>query len=484
MDGESGQYRGARDRKPESLPKRPARQPLGVAGRPAAPVLDIRLLRDKPDRVKADLKKRGRDPGAVDEVLAADGAWRACVSELNDMRALRNATSKKVAQAKRAGDDAASVIAEMQEVSKRLGNLEAACREEEAKRDALLVRLPNLMHPDVPVGPDESGNVTLRTWGEATKHPFEARSHVDLLTELGVGDLERAARASGARFVYLKGDLAVLHQGLVRLATQMLREKGFVPVVPPYLLRQASVEGATDLADFEDVIYKVEGEDLYLAATSEHALGAMHMDEIVEAPELPLRYAGVSPCFRKEAGAHGKDTRGIFRLHQFEKVEQFVFMDPEAGEGKEEKGEKGEKGQEHVSSWEMHDALIENAEELFQALEVPYRVVDICTGDLGTVAARKYDIEAWMPVQGAYREVVSCSNCTDYQARRWNIRTRDAPGKDTRFVHTLNSTMTAVERTLVAILENHQQEDGTVVVPKALRPHALGVERLEPASRT
>lgn len=437
--------------------------------------------------MKADLKKRERDPAAVDAVLDADQAWRDVVSELNDMRALRNATSKKVAQAKRAGEDASSVIAEMQEVSKRLARLEEACREEEAKRDALLLRLPNLMHPEVPVGPDESGNVTLRTWGEAAPLGFEAKSHVDLLSDLGMGDLERAARASGARFVYLKGDLALLHQGLVRLALEMLREKGFMAVVPPYLLRRASVEGATDLADFEDVIYKVEGEDLYLAATSEHALGAMHMGEIVEAPQLPLRYAGVSPCFRKEAGAHGKDTRGIFRLHQFEKVEQFVFMDPGADEADEEagKGKKGEKSEKKpVSSWTVHNELIANAEEFFQALEIPYRVVDICTGDLGTVAARKYDIEAWMPVQGTYREVVSCSNCTDYQARRWNIRTRDAPGKPTRFVHTLNSTMTAVERTLVAILENHQQEDGSVVVPKALRPHAFGVDRLVPVSGT
>jgi seryl-tRNA synthetase len=435
------------------------------------PVLDIRLLREDPERVRADLKKRERDPGAVDEVLAADQRWRDVVGELNDMRALRNATAKKVALAKKKGEDAASVIAEMKEVGRRLENLEAAAREEEAARDGLLMRLPNLMHPDVPVGPDESGNVTLRTWGEAAKHAFEAKSHVDLLSELGVADLERAARASGARFVYLKGGLALLHQALLRFATERLVEEEFTPVVPPFLLRRSAVEGATDLADFEDVIYKVEGEDLYLAATSEHALGAMHMGEIVEAPDLPLRYAGISPCFRKEAGAHGKDTRGIFRLHQFEKIEQFVFMDPEPSEGSPGEG---------VSSWDVHEELIANAESLYQALEIPYRVVDICTGDLGTVAARKYDIEAWMPVQGTYREVVSCSNCTDYQARRWNIRTRDAPGQPTRFVHTLNSTMVAVERTLVALLENHQQADGSVVVPKALRPYALGLERLEP----
>ncbi len=435
------------------------------------PVLDIRLLRDEPGRVRADLEKRGRDPSVVDEVLDADAAWRHAVSELNDMRALRNATAKKVAAAKKKGEDADSAIAEMKEVSKRLERLEGASREEEDKRDGLLMRLPNLMHPDVPVGPDESGNVTIRTWGEAAAHPFEAKSHVDLLTELGGGDLERAARSSGARFVYLKGDLACLHQGLLRLATEMMREKGFTPVVPPYLLRRAAVEGATDLADFEDVIYKVEEEDLYLAATSEHALGAMHMGEIVEADQLPLRYAGISPCFRKEAGAHGKDTRGIFRLHQFEKVEQFVFLDPGS---QEDEGERP-----GPSSWEVHEELIANAEALFQALEIPYRVVDICTGDLGTVAARKYDVEAWMPVQGAYREVVSCSNCTDYQARRWNIRTRDAPGSPTRFVHTLNSTMVAVERALVAILENHQQEDGTVRVPKALQAAAFGLQRLE-----
>jgi seryl-tRNA synthetase len=358
-------------------------------------------------------------------------------------------------------------------VGAELARLEEDVNAAEAERDALLMRLPNLMHPAVPQGPDESGNVTLRTWGEAVPHPFAARSHVDLLAELGVADLERAARVAGARFAYLKGDLVRVAQGLVHLALAHLGERGFEPVVPPYLLRRAAVEGATDLADFEDVIYKVEGEDLYLAATSEHALGAMHMGEIIETAELPIRYAGVSPCFRKEAGAHGKDTRGIFRVHQFEKVEQFVFMDPEAPEGAPGAG---------VSSWDVHEALIQNAETIYQALEVPYRVVDICTGDLGTVAARKFDLEAWMPVQGAYREVVSCSNCTDYQARRWNIRTRDNPGSDTRFVHTLNSTAIAVERTLVAILENHQQEDGSVVVPRALRPYAFGLERIEPGA--
>lgn len=434
-------------------------------------MLDIRLLREEPERVRADLKKRGRDPAAVDEVLDADQRWRDVVGELNDMRALRNATAKKVAATKKAGEDASSVIAEMKEVSRRLENLEAASREEEQTRDTLLMRLPNLMHPNVPVGEDETGNVTIRTWGEAMEHPFEAKSHVDLLAQLSVADLERAARTAGARFVYLKGGLALMHQALTQFALQWLVEKGYTPVVPPYLLRRAAVEGATDLADFQDVIYKVEDEDLYLAATSEHALGAMHMGEIIETQGLPLRYAGVSPCFRKEAGAHGKDTRGIFRLHQFEKVEQFVFMDNEPPEGSPAEG---------TTSWDVHEELIANAEAFFQALEIPYRVVDICTGDLGTVAARKYDIEAWMPVQGTYREVVSCSNCTDYQARRWNIRTRDAPGQPTRFVHTLNSTMVAAERALVAILENHQQEDGTVRVPKALRPFAAGLDHLEP----
>jgi seryl-tRNA synthetase len=274
--------------------------------------------------------------------------------------------------------------------------------------------------------------------------------------------LERAARAAGSRFFYLKNDLVLLGRALELFALKHLAAKGFTAIEPPYMLRRQAIEGAVDLKDFEDVIYKVEaagGEPpLYLIATSEHPLAAYHMGEILETKQLPLRYAGISPCFRKEAGAHGKDTKGIFRVHQFSKVEQFVYCAAE-------------------DSWALQEELLQNAEEIYQALKIPYRVVDICTGDLGTVAARKFDIEAWMPVQGAYREVVSCSNCTDYQARRYNTRHRANPGDPTQFVHTLNSTAVAIQRTLVAILENHQNPDGSVTIPEVLRPY-VGKDRI------
>jgi seryl-tRNA synthetase len=435
-------------------------------------MLDIKLLRETPDVVRADLRKRGRDPAVVDQVLAKDAEWRDGLKRMEDLRAERNRSGKLIAEAKKAGQDAKPVLDRMAAVAAESKALEAAVPEAEKARDALLRSIPNLMHPTVPVGKDESENVEVRAWGGKPVHQFPAVSHVDLLSSLDVADLERAARAAGSRFYYAKGDLVLLGRALEFFALTRLAAKGFTAIEPPYMLRREAMEGAVDLADFESVIYKVEGgtprEDgkgqeppLYLIATSEHPIAALHMGEIVESSALPLKYAGVSPCFRKEAGAHGKDTKGIFRVHQFSKVEQFVFCKPE-------------------DSWAMHEQLIANAEELFRALEIPYRVVNICTGDLGNIAAKKYDIEAWMPVQGAYREVVSCSNCTDFQARRYNTRHRANPGDPTEIVHTLNSTAIAVQRTLVAILENFQQADGSVAIPKVLQPY-VGKDKMAPA---
>jgi len=433
-------------------------------------MLDIKLLRESPDVVRADLRKRGRDPAIVDQVRAQDLLWREGLQRMEDLRAERNRSGKLIAEAKKAGKDAKEVLARMAVVGEELKRLEAEIPAAERQRDALLRSIPNLMHESVPVGKDDSENVEIRAWGGKPKHSFAALSHVDLLERLDLADLERAARAAGARFFYLKGDLVLLGRALEFFALDHLSKKGFTAIEPPYMLRREAVEGAVDLADFESVIYKVQGggatedgkgkePDLYLIATSEHPIAAMHMGEILESGRLPLLYAGVSPCFRKEAGAHGKDTKGIFRVHQFSKVEQFVYCAPQ-------------------DSWRIHEELVRNAEELYQALGIPYRVVNICTGDLGSIASKKYDIEAWMPVQGAYREVVSCSNCTDFQARRYNTRHRRNPGDPTEFVHTLNSTAIAVQRTLVAILENFQQPDGSVLVPKPLRPYLGGKERI------
>jgi seryl-tRNA synthetase len=438
-------------------------------------VLDIKVLRETPDIVRADLRKRGRDPAIVDQVRAQDLLWREGLQRMEELRAERNRSGKLVAEAKKAGKDPREVLARMAVVGEELRRLEAEIPAAEKQRDARLRSIPNLMHPSVPVGNDESENVEVRAWGGKPSHAFPALSHVDLLHSLDLADLERASRAAGARFFYLKGDLVMLGRALEFFALEQLAKKGFTPIEPPYMLRREAVEGAVDLADFESVIYKVQGgtpsedgkgkePDLYLIATSEHPIAALHMGEILESGRLPLKYAGASPCFRKEAGAHGKDTKGIFRVHQFSKVEQFVFCKPE-------------------DSWRIHEELIRNAEEIFQALGIPYRVVNICTGDLGSIAAKKYDLEAWMPVQGAYREVVSCSNCTDFQARRYDTRHRKNPGDPTEFVHTLNSTAIAVQRTLVAILENFQQADGSVAVPKPLQPYLGGRDRIIPAKR-
>ncbi len=428
------------------------------------------MLRETPDVVRADLRKRGRDVAVVDAVRAKDEEWRGGLNKLQNLRAERNKAGKLIAEAKKAGQDAKPILDQMAALSAEQADLEKAVPAAEAERDRLLRSIPNLMHPSVPVGKDDSENVEIRAWGGKPTLPFAGKSHVDLLDSLDLADLERAARASGARFAYMKGDLVLLGRALEFFALTQLSAKGFTAIEPPYLLRREALEGAIDLADFESVIYRVEAgvaddgkgkaPDLYLIATSEHPLLALHLGEILEDAKLPLRYAGVSPCFRKEAGAHGKDTKGIFRVHQFSKVEQFVFCKP-------------------ADSWRIHEELVANAEALYQALGIPYRVVNICTGDLGSIAAKKYDIEAWMPVQGAYREVVSCSNCTDFQARRTNTRSRKNPGDPTEIVHTLNSTAIAVQRTLVAILENFQQADGSVLIPAPLRPFLGGRDRIK-----
>jgi seryl-tRNA synthetase len=424
-------------------------------------MLDIRLLRETPDVIRKDLEKRGRPTTPVDEVLAFDATWRDAKGQVDRLRAERNKAAQEIANRKKSKQDASELIASMKSIGETIETLEAQATEAETARDKLLWGLPNIMHPSVPVGADDTQNQVVSTHGRAKPHEFEAKSHVDLLASLDIADLDRAARSSGARFFYLKNEGVLLSHALQRYALDYLRSQGFTLVDPPYMLRHEAVSAAVDLNDFKDVIYKIEDEDLYLIATSEHALAAMHWDEIIEEDDLPVKYAGISPCFRKEAGAHGKDTKGIFRVRQFHKIEQFVFATPE-------------------TSWKIHEELRTHAEALVGGLGLPYRVVNICTGDLGTVAAKKYDIEAWMPVQNTYREVVSCSNCTDYQARRYKVRTRPSTDQPTRVLHTLNSTAIAVERTMVAILENYQDADGRVHVPKALHPYMDGVTVLEP----
>ena len=428
-------------------------------------MLDIRFVRENAELVKENLKRRG-DEGKVawvDELIANDVRWRSIQSEANNLRSRRNKITEQIAQVRKKGEDASVLIKEAEQIPDQIKDLEKDTAELEEKITNTLMLLPNIMHESVPYGKDENDNQEVKRWGSEPKFNFPPKDHIDLAAGLGLIDMERAAKVSGARFYYLRGDLVKLNYALILLALDFLEEKGYKLTLPPYVLRREAVGGAVALSDFEDVIYKIEGEDLYLLATSEHALLAQHMGEILDGKSLPLRYAGISPNFRKEAGAHGRDTKGIFRTHQFEKVEQFVFSKPD-------------------QSWAEHEKLIANAEEFVQMLKIPYRVVNVCTGDLGTVAAKKYDLEAWLPGQGKYREIVSCSNCTTYQAVRSKIRFRDKPDEPTKWVHTLNSTLVATERTLVAIIENYQNEDGSITIPEALQLYMQGARKVKPVN--
>ncbi|MFI5450286.1 MAG: serine--tRNA ligase [Candidatus Bathyarchaeia archaeon] len=426
-------------------------------------MLDLRFVRENADLVKENLKRRGELDKVpwVDQLIDDDKKWRSVQSEANNLRANRNKLTEEIAQLRRKGQDTSSLVKQAEQIPDQIKGLEQQTAELEKKVTSTLMNLPNIMHESVPFGKDENDNVEVRRWGEPPEFGFQPKDHIDLATGLGLIDMERAAKVAGSRFYYLRGDLVKLNHALIMFALDFIEKKGYKLTLPPYLLRREAVGGAVALSDFEDVIYKIEGEDLYLLATSEHALLAQHMDEILDGKALPLRYAGVSPNFRKEAGAHGRDTKGIFRTHQFEKVEQFVFCKPD-------------------QSWVEHEKLIANAEEFVQLLKLPYRIVNVCTGDLGTVAAKKYDLEAWLPGQGKYREIVSCSNCTTYQAVRSKIRFRDKPGEPTQWVHTLNSTLVATERTLVAIMENYQAIDGSITLPNSLQAYMGNTAKIKP----
>jgi len=423
-------------------------------------MLDVKLLRESPDVIRADLQKRGMKDKLhlVDDAIAADSEWRAAKTQAEALRHEINAVNHTIAELARHKKPIDSEQKRVREIASRADHYSEIQEAQLGVLEGILLGLPNILHESVPVGKDDSENVTVRTWGEAQKFDFAPKDHIDVLAGLGMVDMERASKISGARFFFLKGDAVKLEHAIMRYAVDLLSQKGFTPVEPPFMMRKEPYAGVTDLNDFGPVIYKVEGEDLYMIATSEHPLIAMHMDEILDGKELPLKYCGFSPCFRVEAGAHGKDTKGIFRTHQFYKVEQIAFARPE-------------------ESWSLHEQLITNAEEVFQSLKLRYRVVNVCTGDMGSVAAKKYDLEAWMPVQGKFREMVSCSNCTDYQARRLKVRFRDKQSEATRLVHTLNSTAVTT-RVLVAIVENFQQKDGSVRIPRALSPYMGGIESL------
>ncbi|MGN6372667.1 MAG: serine--tRNA ligase [Solirubrobacteraceae bacterium] len=407
-------------------------------------MLDLKLIRQEPDVVRAALARRGDEvTRGLDRVLELDEQRRALIPQVEELRASRNAAAEAIAQAKRAGEDASEAIAQQRELGGREKRLAQELAEVEERLQAALAPLPNLPDPTAAPGPEDE---VVRVVGEPRLSGGDGvRDHLELAGSMI--DMEHAAHTSGARFAYLKGDLVFVELALVRFALEKLRSHGFEPVIPPVLVRERALFGTGFLPDTEQQIYSLPDDDLFLVGTSEVALASLHDEEIVAAERLPLRYAGFSPCFRREAGAAGKDTRGIFRVHQFDKVEMFSFVEPDR-------------------SSEEHERILGIEEEILSDLELPYRVVNIAVTDLGNSAAKKYDCEVWMPSQGRYRELTSCSNTTSYQARRLNIRLRRE--KRVEPLHTLNGTAVAVGRTLIALLENGQREDGTVALPDVL----------------
>jgi len=413
-------------------------------------MLDMKMIRENPENIRKMLKDRAVQFD-IDLLLELDKKRREMIISTDDLRKKKNDMSVKISEAKKTSNEIAPLIQEMQLVSQELAKLEEVQHKTESEYSKLALTIPNVLHKSVPCG-DDSANKEIRKWGTVPQFNFEVKDHIDISENLNLLELERAAKTAGARFYYLMGDLVKLNQSLIQFGLDFLSEKGYTMSQPPYMINRKAMEGAVILDDFEDVIYKIEDQDLYLIGTSEHAMVSMYADEILDGNSLPARYAAISPCFRKEAGAHGKDQKGIFRVHQFEKIEQFVFSKPE-------------------DSWNEHENMIAITEEFFQKLEIPHKVVLLSSGDMGKISAKTYDLEVWMAGQNAYREVVSCSNCLDYQSRRLKIRFRDKTNEDTKYIHTLNSTLIATERTMVAIMENFQTKDGHVNIPNVLQKY-------------
>ena len=425
----------------------------------------MQVFREEVEKIRADHDRRGLSHDSIDKVLALDSEWKLMLRETNELRRQKNEAARGIGAAKKSGDEA-----EAQRILSEVADLGAQISEMEKKTDALLserdsvrMSIPNLLHPDVPSGADESGNTKHSLHGEKPSFDFEPKTHNELIEENKWVDLERAAKITGSRFYFLKGDLARLEMALQSYAVDFIQQRGFTFVQPPVMMNRAAYEGVTDLSDFETVMYGIDPDGYYMIATSEHPLTAMYMQETIPEELLPLKIVGVSPCFRREVGAHGQSDRGIWRVHQFTKVEQIIIATPE-------------------TSWELHEELLQNCVDLWDALGLHYEVVNICTGDMGTVAARKYDLEAWLPGAKAFKEIVSCSNCTDYQANRLEIRYGTPGHPNQPMVHTLNSTAVATSRALVAIIEQNQLEDGRVRIPDVLQSYMQGQEILEPCT--
>ena len=428
-------------------------------------MLDIYMFRDNHQLIRADHDKRGIPHDKIDEVIKYDKLWLSLQHQTNQLRQQKNTAARGISTAKKTGDEskAQEILAEVASLGKEISQLEGQTQAAIENRDKIRMSIPNILHQDVPKGADESGNTVHSVYGDKPIFEFEPRTHNELIEMNKWVDLKRAAKISGSRFFFLKGDLARLEMALQNYTVDFLRQRGFTFVQPPVMMNRKAYEGVTDLGDFETVMYGVEPDNYYMIATSEHPLTAMYMEETIPEDQLPLKIVGVSPCFRREVGSHGQSDLGIWRVHQFTKIEQIVITRPE-------------------ESWQMHEELLQNCIDLWNDLQIHYEVVNICTGDMGTVAARKYDLEAWIPGAGQYKEIVSCSNCTDYQANRLQIKYGQPGHANQPIVHTLNSTAVATSRALVAIMEQNQLADGRVTIPLPLVNYMGGQQILEPCN--
>jgi seryl-tRNA synthetase len=419
-------------------------------------MLDIKLIRDQPDVVRKNLEKRKKPEflSMLDTLIEKDRQWREYKIQVDSLRQKRNELTNVIKDLKKQGktDEIKKTVEDAKKIPQQINELEQKQQTVEEEKNTLLLTLPNLLHDSVPYGEDDTGNITEKEWGEKPRFSFQPKSHVDLVEALDGADLERAAKTSGARFYFLKNELVQLEYAIIQHAIKLLTKRGYQLMIPPILVKGYIMEGGGFLPTYRDDVYKIEDEDLFLVGTSEAPLVGMFADEILYQDDFPLRFAGFSTCFRTEAGAHGKDTKGIFRTHHFEKIEQISITSPD-------------------ESWKEHQYLFETAEIFWQSLNIPYQKVNICTGDIGIVAAKKFDLEGWYPSQNAYRELVSTSNCTDYQARRLKIRYREKDGMPTQTCHTLNSTLIAIQRGITCILENNQKEDGSVTIPNVLQQY-------------
>jgi seryl-tRNA synthetase len=426
-------------------------------------MLDIKMFRDHADIVRADHDKRGIPHDNIDEVIRLDEAWKKARYDADQLRRTRNQAARGIAEAKKTGnnEEAEKILTQVSTLGAQIDELGVESDDLIKTRDSLRMKIPNILHDSVPIGEDEGGNTEHSKHGEKQNFSFDTKTHNELVEQNNWVDLPRAAKIAGSRFYFLKGDLARMELALQQYAIDFLTSREYTLVQPPVMMNRKAYEGVTDLDDFETVMYNVQPEGFYTIATSEHPLTAMFMDEVIEPSMLPLKMVGVSPCFRREVGAHGQSDKGIWRVHQFTKIEQIIISKPE-------------------DSWELHEELLTNCIELWNSLELHYEIVNICTGDMGTVAAKKYDLQAWLPGVESYKEVVSCSNCTDYQANRLRMRYRTADGNEA--VHTLNSTAVATSRALVAIIEQNQMEDGLVRIPSVLQPYMNNQTELQPCN--